>query len=160
MKDSSRVRLPAPSHLGIVVADLERAVRYYESFFGWGPFRAAEMDMKAYEYHFRGRPSDARVRVASGYSGLMPVELFQAVEGESIYAEFFKKRGEGLHHLGFVVEDFAGTLATLAAEGMEQIAHGKSPRGSFAYLETDRVGGVVFEILSYSPFGGQRERAG
>jgi len=158
-REGLKVKLPAPSHLGIVVKDLEQALRYYESQFGWGPFRSAEMDMKSYDYHFRGRPSTARVKVAAGYCGSMPIELFQAVEGDSIYAEFFRDKGEGLHHLGFVVEDFDGTLAALIKEGLEPIAHGKSPQGSFAYLNTDKVGGVVFEILSYSPFGRQRDRA-
>lgn len=160
MTEVPRVKLPAPSHLGIVVGDLDRAVRYYESRFGWGPFGATEMDMKAFDYHFRGRPSAARVRVAAGYCGAMPVELFQPVEGESIYAEFFREKGEGLHHLGFVVEDYEGALAALAGDGMETIAHGRSSRGSFAYLDTGRVGGVVFEILSYSPFGRHRDKPG
>ncbi len=153
-------RLPEPNHLGIVVKDLGQAARYYESHFGWGPFRGAEMDMKRFAYHYRGRPSTARVRVAAGYCGPMPVELFQPLEGESIYGEFLQQKGEGLHHLGFVVEDFDQTLKALVHEGLEQIAHGGSPRGSFAYLDTGKVGGVVFEILSYSPFGGQAGAAG
>jgi hypothetical protein len=44
-------------------------------------------------------------------------------------------------------------MATLKEEGLEPVFHGKLPHGSFAYLDTDRVGGVVFELLSNSPFG-------
>ncbi len=147
-----RVRLPAPSHMGIVVKDLEQAVPYYESLFGWGPFRARTMDLKRFPgFFFRGQPAACRFRVAIGQSGSMVVELFQPLEGESPYAEFARARGEGLHHLGFHIDDVDGAVAALAQEGIVPVFHGKSPQGSFAYLDTDRIGGLVVELLNFSP---------
>ena len=152
-RQEPRVKLPAPSHMGNVVKDLDQAIHYYDTFFGWGPFQVREVDMKRFPNFFRGKPGTGRFKVAIGRCGSMVIELFQAMEGETPYAEFSGAKGEGIHHLGFQLEDFDIALAALTEGGMESIFHGKSPQGSFAYLNTDKVGGVVFELLSYSPFG-------
>lgn len=151
-REKPRVRLPAPSHMGIVVKDLDEAIRYYDTLFGWGPFQVRATDLKRFPgFIFRGQPATGRFKVAIAQSGPMVIELFQPLEGESPYAEFARAKGEGLHHLGFRVDDFDGAVAALSEEGMAPVFHGKSPQGSFAYSDTDRIGGVVFELLNFSP---------
>lgn len=146
----SRVNLPAPSHMGIVVKDIDRAVQYYSTLFGWGPFQVREIDTRKFkDFFFRGKPATGRFKAAIGRNGSMVVELFQALEGETPYAEFARAKGEGLHHLGYQVEEIDSALAALQLEGIEPIFHGKSPQGSFAYFETDRIGGIVFELLTF-----------
>ena len=145
--------LPEPSHLGVVVKNLDDAVRHFEMF-GWGPFQTQEIDMRQYPHFvFRGQPADGRFRAAIGRAGSVLVELFQPLEGRSPYAEFAESKGEGIHHLGFHVKDFEGAWAALIAEGMEPVFHGRSPKRSFAYFGTDAIGGTVFEILNFSPSG-------
>ncbi len=140
--------------MGIVVKDLDKAIPYYDTLFGWGPFQVREMDLKRFPgFIFRGKPGTGRFKVGMGRSGSMIIELFQPLEGESPYAEFARTKGEGLHHLGFQVDDFDGAVAGLADEGMTPAFHGKTPQGSFAYFDTDKIGGVVFELLNFSPVG-------
>jgi len=71
------------------------------------------------------------------------------VEGKNIYTEFLDSKGEGLHHLGFLVDDLDAMLAELAKEGIEPVFHKGYPgRGvAFAYLNSDKVGGVMFELI-------------
>ena len=148
--EEARVNLPSPSHMGIVVKNVDEAVHYYTTLFGWGPFQVREVDTKEYrDFFFRGKPATGRFKVAIGRNGSMVVELFQALEGESPYAEFARAKGEGLHHLGYQLEEIESALAALKREGIEPIFHGKTPQGSFAYFDTDRVGGIVFELLTF-----------
>ena len=152
-RQEPRVKLPPPSHLGIVVKDMDQAMEYYGSIFGWGPFQVQEVDMKILPFTFRGQPGSGRFKVATARLGSMVIELFQDLEGETPYTEFRKKKGEGVHHLGFQVDDFDKALAALTQEGIEPIFHGRFGDGAFAYFSTDKVGGVVFELLNFSPFG-------
>jgi methylmalonyl-CoA/ethylmalonyl-CoA epimerase len=149
----SRVKLPAPNHLGIVVKDMDQAMEYYSSTFGWGPFEVQEVDMKMFPFTFRGQPGSGRFKVAIARLGSMVVELFQVLEGDTPYSDFHQQKGEGVHHLGFQVDDFDAALATLTQEGIEPIFHGRFGDGAFAYFNTDKIGGVVFELLNFSPFG-------
>lgn len=151
MEQKPLVTLPAPSHMGIVVKSVDDAVLYYQKF-GWGPFQARILDTGKYPgFMFRGQPAKTRFKVAIGHSGTMLVELFQPLEGESPYAEFARAKGEGLHHLGFLVPDFEAAWAALTAGGFEPVFHGKNPGRSFAYFATDKAGGVMFEVLDFAP---------
>jgi len=149
-RQEPRLRLPSPNHIGIVVKDMDQAIRYYSSLFGWGPFQVQEADMKMLT--FRGRPGSGRFKIAYGPSDSIVIELFQVLEGESPYAEFFREKGEGMHHLGFQVDDFDKALAHLAEEGIQPIFHGRLPQGAFAYCNTDKIGGVVIELTNFYPF--------
>jgi methylmalonyl-CoA/ethylmalonyl-CoA epimerase len=148
-----RVKLPSPNHLGIVVKDIDQATEYYSSIFGWGPFQVQEVDMKMFPFTFRGQPGSGRFKVAIAQLGSIVVELFQVLEGETPYTDFHRKKGEGIHHLGFQVDDFDGALAALTQEGIEPIFHGRFGEQAFAYFSTDKIGGVVFELSNFSPFG-------
>lgn len=85
------------------------------------------------------------IRVAQ--VGQVELELIQPLEGESIYKEFLEKKGEGLHHLSFFVHDIDEEEARLTKQGFKALASGRRPGGGFTYFETDRVGGVVMELI-------------
>ena len=143
-----RVKLPPPNHIGIVVKDMDQAMEYYATF-GWGPFQVYELDMKMLGFIFRGQLGSGRFKVAIAWSGSMVIELFQILEGETPYTEFQRVKGEGVHHLGFQVDDFDKTLAILAQNGIEPTYHGRLlGEGAFAYFSTDKIGGVVFELMN------------
>ena len=79
-RQEPRVRLSVPDHIGIVVKDLDQAIGYYGSLFGWGPFQVQEVDMKGLT--FRGQPGSGRFKVAYARSGSIVIEVFQGLEGE------------------------------------------------------------------------------
>jgi hypothetical protein len=75
------------------------------------------------------------------------MELIQAESGDNIYWEFFEKHGEGLHHLGFVVDDLDAELAKAKEQGIPVLMYGKVDGGGFAYLDSTETGGVIMELL-------------
>ena len=146
-EQKSRVKLPPVQQVSIVVKDMDRAIEYYSSTFGIGPFRVIDIDMKG--VLLRGKPVRTKIKVAFARSGPLQIELIQPVEGKNIYTEFLDSKGEGLHHLGFQVDDLDGMLAELAKEGIQPVFYHSLPQlgAAFAYLNTDKIGGVMFELI-------------
>ena len=142
-----RVKLPPVQQVSIVVEDMGRAIEYYTSTFGIGPFRVIDIDLEGVLQ--RGKPTSTKIKVAFAKSGPLQVELIQPVEGKNIYTEFLENKGEGLHHLGFRVDDLDAMLAELAKEGIEPVFYKAYPDAgaAFAYLNSDKIGGVMFELI-------------
>jgi len=145
MTNTGKVVLPPVSQVGIVVKDIERAAEYYTSTFGIGPFTIIDVDMEG--VILQGKPIRLKIKAAFAQSGPLQIELIQPVEGENIYTEFLASKGEGLHHLAFQVDDLETMLAALAKKGIKPIFHHNYGFGAFAYLNTDKIGGVMFELL-------------
>ena len=146
-EQESRVKLPPVQQVGIVVKDMDRAIEYYASTFGIGPFRVIDGSMEGVLW--RGKPINAKLKVAFARSGTLQVELIQPVEGKNIYTEFLESNGEGLHHLGFQVDDLEAMLVELAKDDIQPIFNQSLPQLgiAFAYLNTDKIGGVIFELI-------------
>ena len=142
-----RVKLPPVQQIGIVVKDMDRAIEYYSSNFGWGPFQIQEVKMKGFTY--RGEAGSCRLKMAIAQSGPIEIELIQVLEGETPHTEFLREKGEGLHHLRFSVDDLNAVLAQWAGEGIEPVWQHSMPEigVSWAYLNTDAVGGVMVELI-------------
>jgi methylmalonyl-CoA/ethylmalonyl-CoA epimerase len=148
----SKVKLPPVEQIGIVVKDVDKAVEYCSSIFGWGPFQVREVEMEGFTY--RGQTGKCRLKMAFSRSGPIEIELIEVLEGETPHTDFLGQKGEGLHHLRFRVSDFDGMVATLAGEGICPVFHQKfADIASFAYLDTDRIGGVIFELFQLNQFG-------
>ena len=139
-----RLQLPDVSQIGVVVEDLDRAVAFFQSTFGLGPFRVQEME--APNIWDRGEEKRIKAHLAFAAMGQVEIELIHIVEGDSVHLEFLRQHGEGLHHLGFRVKDFQAKLEQAKAIGFEVLQTG--PFGRFyAYLDTRRHGGIIFELI-------------
>ena len=106
--------LPEVGQIAIVVADLEKAIEYYELAIGLGPFRRVEKDFDPVFY--RGEKISSKWLLAFAAMGPTQYELIQPVSGPSLYSEFLERHGEGLHHLGFRIKDFPAKLEQAKAE--------------------------------------------
>jgi catechol 2,3-dioxygenase-like lactoylglutathione lyase family enzyme len=146
-RGGSEAKLPPVFQVGIVVNDMDTAIDYYCSVFGWGPFKVRDLEMKGAIY--KGRTVDCRFRIGSARQPGVEIELIQPLEGDTPYADFLREGGEGLHHLGVKVDDLDETLASLAGHGIRPVfSHSYPEIGlAFAYLDTDRVGGVMLELI-------------
>jgi methylmalonyl-CoA/ethylmalonyl-CoA epimerase len=132
------------SQIGVVVEDLDRAVAFYQSTFGLGPFRIQEAE--APNVWDRGEEKRIKARLGFAMLGQVELELIHILEGDSVHLEFLREHGEGLHHLGFKVTDFQAKLEQAKAMGFEVLQMG--PFGRFyAYLDTRRCGGVIVELI-------------
>jgi len=139
--------LPPVTQIGVVVRDIAKAVDYYSTTFGWGPFKISEFEMKGADYN--GRKIDCKIKMARARQPGIEIELIQSLEGDTPYTDFLKEKGEGLHHLGIRVEDVGATLAKLSGQGIRPVFSLSYPEIglAFAYLNSDSVGGVMIEIM-------------
>jgi hypothetical protein len=79
--------------ISVLVEDLDQAVENYWKLFGIGPWRIytyARPFVKSMTY--RGKPAEYKLRLAFSQIGSLQIELMEQVEGETIHAEFIKKR--------------------------------------------------------------------
>lgn len=141
------VKLSPVEQIGIVVKDMDQAIDYYSSTFGWGPFHVMDLEMKGATY--RGKICDCRLKIGFYRADPIEIELIQVLEGETPHTEFLRERGEGLQHLRFSVDNLDEMLAKLAKQGIEPVFQHSYPEIgiSFAYLDTDKIGGVMFELI-------------
>ena len=100
------------AQLALIVEDLDTAVKNYWNIFGIGPwyfYTYGKPLVKRMTYH--GREAEYKMRLALSSIGPLRIELIEAMEGDTIYADFIKKHGYGFHHLGILVGDsFQGIL--------------------------------------------------
>jgi methylmalonyl-CoA/ethylmalonyl-CoA epimerase len=139
-----QLKLPEVGQIGVVVEDLDRVASFLESSFGLGPFRVVEME--APNVWDRGQEKHIKARLGFATLGQVELELIHILEGDSVHLEFLRQHGEGLHHLGFRVDDFESRLRQAKAMGLEVLQTGPSGR-FYAYLDTRRHGGIIFELI-------------
>ena len=125
-------------HLGVAVEDLDVALSTYERLFG------AELEHRATV------PAQG-VEAASVLVGEGRVELLEPLEDDTPVGRFLSKRGPGMHHVAYEVEDVRAAVASLAEAGAELID--EQPReGLFglqvAFVHPDSVHGVLAEVVS------------
>ena len=136
--------LPAPDQIGFAVKSIEKSIKVYSELFGWGPFEVFEP--KYLEQIYRGRPGNFRYRIAHAQiSPSLHVKFTENVEGESIYTEFLLARGEGMHNLGFMVDEIGARIAAMKQLGIGVLQSGKRPGRSFAYMDTESLLGTIIE---------------
>jgi methylmalonyl-CoA/ethylmalonyl-CoA epimerase len=132
------VRARGIHHLGVAVHDLDEAVETYERLFG------AEIEHRA-------QVDDQGVEAAALLVGSGRVELLAPLGEETPVGKFLAKRGPGMHHVAYEVEDVGAELDRLSAAGAELID--TQPRqGLFglqvAFVHPDAVHGVLTEVVS------------
>ena len=132
--------------VGIVVKSIDETIEYYEKVFGFGPFEIRHVDYPNATYY--GETAGYRGKRAFFYLGPIQIELVELVDGKTIHEAFLKEKGEGLQHIGFDVNDIAESKRNAEKAGFKIIQSFTRPDGSgFAYLDTDRTGGVIFELI-------------
>jgi methylmalonyl-CoA/ethylmalonyl-CoA epimerase len=133
-------------HISIVVRNIDEAIKFYTSI-GIGPF---EDYPPMREYVKIDVPDeigfyDLRIKVAQ--VGPIQIQLIQPGEGKSLYRDFLERKGEGVYHLGFAVDDVNHSEAEVKEMGLHVLSSGRRKDGSgFSYLDTAGKGGVTLLI--------------
>ncbi len=125
-------------HVGVAVADLDEAISSYERLFG------AEL---------AGRQTQEQqgVEAASLVVGDGHVELLAALAPDTAVGRFLARRGPGMHHVAYEVDDISAELARLEGEGARLI-DATPRRGLFgtevAFVHPESVHGVLSELVA------------
>ena len=134
-------------HVGVVVKDMDKTMKHLSAL-GAGPFESHARP-PLIERTFRGKPSDAKHAIRSGPMGSVQVELIQPLEGDSLAKEFLESNGEGIQHLGFVVDNLDEEVAKLTQKGIKVLQSGRRAAGSgHVFFE---VNGIILELTQRVP---------
>ncbi len=140
----------APFQIAFVVRDLERATREFDARLAAGPWRGWVFGPQGQGREYRGRPADWTLRLVLNDSSPQ-FELIEPLDGPSIHADWLDERGEGFHHIGYVVESLERTTAEMEAAGHPPIARihsfGADGDGAAAYYDTAEALGFLVEAV-------------
>jgi Glyoxalase/Bleomycin resistance protein/Dioxygenase superfamily len=138
--------------VSVVVRNLEAAMRTYVDGYGVGPWEIYEFNPGTVSgMHERGQPVECAWRLALADAGRLQWELIEPLDDRSIYARFLSEHGEGVHHVGVSVPDYAAAIEELDSRGTDVVFGGEYNGVTFAYLGTEGDLGVVTEIFSAPP---------
>jgi len=140
------------AQVGLIVEDLDQAVETYWKSFGIGPWHIYTYGRPLVKrMTYRGQPCEYRMRIALSYVGPLRIELIEMLEGDTVYAEFVREHGYGVHHFGVLVEDMEAAVAQAEAAGLmvmqDGAGFGLDGDGHYAYLDTEDEIGVTIELI-------------
>jgi methylmalonyl-CoA/ethylmalonyl-CoA epimerase len=126
-------------HIGIAVANLESAIRFYEEKLGLKCYGIEEV-------------KEQKVRTAFFQVGQTKIELLESTDPEGPVGKFIEKKGEGLHHIAFASSGIENCLKELESADVQLID--KTPRKGaegldIAFLHPKSTGGVLMEICEH-----------
>jgi len=123
-------------HIGIAVNDFNAACSLYEKLLNTKVYKIEEVDSES-------------VRTAFLQSGPNKIELLEALSDDSPIARFIAKKGEGIHHIAFEVEDIKAEMVRLKQEGFELLSdepkHGADNK-LVCFVHPKSAGGVLVEL--------------
>lgn len=123
-------------HIGIAVKALEESNDLFEKLLGRPHYKTEEVETE-------------HVKTAFFKMGDTKIELLEATSPESAIAKYVEKRGEGIHHLAFEVEDIHAEMKRLRAEGY-QLLNEEPKRGAdnklVCFIHPKSANGVLVEL--------------
>jgi methylmalonyl-CoA/ethylmalonyl-CoA epimerase len=150
----SQMVLPPPAQIGVVVKNLKEAIDFYSQTFGIGPFQMIEFAPA--KHWLKGKPTPIRLNIGLCQWGPLQLELIEVVEGDIPHKWFLEEKGEGLQHLGFIVDNYDKWLSYLRDNRIDVLMNAETEiegmgRVRAAYVESNRTGGVLFELIEITP---------
>lgn len=123
-------------HIGIAVSNLEDASLIYEKLFGAPSYKQEEVASEG-------------VKTAFFMNGPNKIELLEATNEESPIAKFIAKKGEGIHHIAFDVDDIVAEIVRLKDQGfivLNEVPKKGADNKLVAFLHPKSTNGVLIEL--------------
>jgi methylmalonyl-CoA epimerase len=124
-------------HVAIAVKDLEAAIAYYRDTFGAEVVHRERVDSDGVE--------EALIKVAESY-----VQLLTPTRDDSPVAKYLEKRGEGIHHIGYRVDDCAAALQSIKDMGgrvLDEAPRPGSRNTTVAFVHPKTSFGTLIELV-------------
>jgi methylmalonyl-CoA/ethylmalonyl-CoA epimerase len=126
-------------HIGIAVSDLNESIKYYEEVLGLKCYAIEEV-------------ADQKVKTAFFMIGQTKIELLESTAPDGPIGKYIEKKGEGIHHIAFKVNDLPQALKEAEAKGIRLIDNEprKGAEGlNIAFLHPKSTNGVLTELCSH-----------
>lgn len=123
-------------HIGIAVKNLEESIKLYENIFGLKCYSVEEV-------------KDQKARTAFFQVGETKIELLETTEPGGPIGKFIEKKGEGVHHIAFAVEDINQSLKEIETNGIQLVdkeARAGAENFNIAFLHPKSTNGVLIEL--------------
>lgn len=148
----SPVGIGSIDQVAVVVRDLDASMERYVNEFGIGPWSVYTFSPDWIQgMTFRGNEQDYVMKLAITMVGNVMYELIEPVQGPNSYEEFLNEHGEGLHHLGYFVDDIDTAIQQMEKAGYKLLQSGRSfgtnNDGAYAYFETENALGHIVEAI-------------
>jgi catechol 2,3-dioxygenase-like lactoylglutathione lyase family enzyme len=149
---TTKMSLPPVTQIGVVVKDMEQAIRYYSRTLGLGPFSPVT-DLVPDKNWYRGESHPVHLRTSRAMWGAMEFELVQPLGGKSVHGDFLETHGEGLHHLGIETSQYDEIVGMMDRAGFKplQVVEIFLPKyncwGKATFFDTRSVGGIIIEVV-------------
>lgn len=125
-------------HIGIAVKNLDDSIKFYEDVLGLKCYKIEEV-------------KDQKVKTAFLQVGQTKIELLESTDPEGPIGKFVRKKGEGMHHIAFAVNDVNSSLKELKKNNIKLI-DGTTRKGAedldIAFLHPKSANGVLIELCA------------
>ena len=123
-------------HVGIAVKSLDKSNKIFAALLGTSHYKTEEVKSE-------------NVRTSFFKSGQNKIELLESTEPEGPIAKFIEKKGEGIHHIAFAVDDIVSEISRLKEEGfviLNEIPKKGADNKLVAFLHPKSTNGVLIEL--------------
>ncbi len=128
-------------HIGIAVKDIEKSNALFASLFGETHYKIEDVESEG-------------VKTSFFKTGPNKIELLEATKPDSPIAKFIEKKGEGIHHIAFAVDNIVAEIDRLKSEGFT-VLNETPKRGAdnklVAFLHPKSTNGVLIELCQEAP---------
>lgn len=136
--------------IGIIVKDIEETSLTYSKLFSiekpqW--FWTELFDKAKTEY--KGNPTQARAKLAFIKLKNLEIELIEPDDKPSTWREYLDAKGEGIHHIAFIIDGMNQILLELNEIGIPLIQKGEYEGGRYAYIDSFKDLKVIIELLEH-----------
>ena len=125
-------------HIGIAVNSLEESIPFYENLLGTKCYNVEEV-------------KDQRVKTAFFLIGQTKIELLESTDPEGPIGKFLEKKGEGIHHMAFAVDNASDALAAAASQGItliDKVSRKGAEGMNIGFLHPRSTHGVLIEFCN------------
>ena len=125
-------------HIGIAVKSIEESRKYYEEILGLECYAVEEV-------------ADQKVKTAFFMVGDTKIELLESTDPLGPVGKFIEKKGEGMHHIAFAVDEASQALSEVAEKGVRLIDQASRPGAEglqIGFLHPKSTHGVLTELCS------------
>jgi len=137
----------AVCQVALVVKDIEKAAQLYASLFGVEvPNIFTIPPREVANTTYRNQPTSTRAKLAVIDLGPLVLELTEPDDEPSSWKEFLETKGEGVHHIGFMVQDREKVVEYFAEMGVPVRHYGEYPGGSYTFMDSAAQLGVILNI--------------